>query len=228
MAGRLQGKVALVTGSSRGIGRAIAELMASAGARVVVSSRKPDACQAVVDAIRARGGEAMAVACNVSRNEEIDALVARVLEDWGRIDALVLNAAVNPYMALDSIRQMEKDGTLNGVPAKKAVQNYIKAINGGLLKIFSKMGISTLASYQGAQIFEIVGINSEVVEKYFTGTVSRIEGLSLDDIARETLMKHRKGFPVRGGSAKVLDPGGDYHWRKGCWYYYCHWNYIIC
>ncbi|WP_372846537.1 glutamate synthase large subunit [Pontiella sp.] len=123
-------------------------------------------------------------------------------------------SAVNPYMALDTIRQMEKDDLLNGISSTKAIQNYIKAINGGLLKIFSKMGISTLASYQGAQIFEIVGINSDVVEKYFTGTVSRIEGLSLDDIAKEALMTHRTGFPPRGGGAKVLDPGGDYHWRK--------------
>ena len=123
-------------------------------------------------------------------------------------------SAVNPYMALDTIRQMEKDDMLDGVPADTAIKNYIKSINDGLLKIFSKMGISTLQSYQGAQIFEIVGINSDVVKKYFTGTVSRIEGLSLDDIAKETLMKHRKGFPSRGGAAKVLESGGDYHWRK--------------
>ncbi len=123
-------------------------------------------------------------------------------------------SAVNPYVALDTIRQMEKDDLLNGLPADKAIENYIKSINGGLLKIFSKMGISTLASYQGAQIFEIVGINSDVVDKYFTGSVSRIQGLSLDDIATETLMKHRKGFPTRGGAQKVLDPGGEYAWRK--------------
>ncbi len=123
-------------------------------------------------------------------------------------------SAINPYVALDTIRQMEKDDLLNGLSAEDAIQNYIKAVDGGLLKIFSKMGISTLASYQGAQIFEILGINSDVVNKYFTGSVSRIEGLSLDDIAKETAMKHRKGFPVRGGTSKVLDPGGDYHWRK--------------
>ncbi len=123
-------------------------------------------------------------------------------------------SAINPYMALDTIRQMEKDDLLNGISSEKAIQNYIKAVNSGLLKIFSKMGISTLASYQGAQIFEIVGINSEVVRKYFTGTVSRIQGLGLDDIAKETLMKLRKGFPTRGGAQKVLDPGGEYHWRK--------------
>ena len=83
-------------------------------------------------------------------------------------------SAINPYMALDSIRNMEKEELLNGLSADDAIQNYIKAVDGGLLKIFSKMGISTLASYQGAQIFEIVGINSEVVNKYFTNTVSRI------------------------------------------------------
>ena len=123
-------------------------------------------------------------------------------------------SAINPYMALDTIRGMEKEDLLNGLSADEAIKNYVKAVDGGLLKIFSKMGISTLASYQGAQIFEIVGLNSEVVNKYFTGTVSRIEGLGLDEIAKEALLKHRKGFPLRGGAAKVLDPGGDYHWRK--------------
>lgn len=94
----LQGQVALVTGSSRGIGRAIAELMASAGARVVVSSRKPQACEELASRIRERGQQAIALACNVSHNDAIDALVESVLREWGRIDVLVLNAAVNPYM----------------------------------------------------------------------------------------------------------------------------------
>ena len=123
-------------------------------------------------------------------------------------------SAINPYMALDTISQMEQDDLLNGLSAEKAIENYITSVNGGLLKIFSKMGISTLASYQGAQIFEILGINSDVVDKYFTGAVSRIEGLSLDDISTETLLKHRKGFPTRSGGAKVLEPGGEYSWRK--------------
>ena len=94
---RLDGKVALVTGSSRGIGRAIAEQMARAGARVVISSRKLDACDEVRDALKAEGHEAIAIACNVGRREELGNLAARTLEAWGRIDVLVANAAVNPH-----------------------------------------------------------------------------------------------------------------------------------
>ncbi len=93
----LTGKVAVVTGSSRGIGRAIAEALADHGARVVVSSRKPDACAEVVAAIEGHGGEAMAIPCNVSYKDQLQALVDKTIETWGHIDILVCNAAVNPY-----------------------------------------------------------------------------------------------------------------------------------
>lgn len=93
----LSGKVAVITGSSRGIGRAIAERMAEHGAKVVVSSRKADACQVVADAITAQGGEAMVHACNISRKDELATLVSTVIAQWGRIDILVCNAAVNPH-----------------------------------------------------------------------------------------------------------------------------------
>ncbi len=93
----LSGQVAVITGSSRGIGRAIAERMAEHGARVVVSSRKADACEAVAQAIRGRVGEALVAPCNISRKEELQGLVDATLARWGRIDALVCNAAVNPY-----------------------------------------------------------------------------------------------------------------------------------
>ena len=93
----LTGKVALITGASRGIGRAIAERMAEHGAKVVISSRKLDACEQVAEGIRAKGGEAIAVACNIGRKEELKALVDATNQKWGRIDVLVCNAAVNPY-----------------------------------------------------------------------------------------------------------------------------------
>jgi NAD(P)-dependent dehydrogenase (short-subunit alcohol dehydrogenase family) len=93
----LTGQVAIVTGSSRGIGRSAAEIMASLGAKVVISSRKADACEAVAAAIKKDGGEAIVIPCNISRKEEVEALVKGTLEQWGRIDTLVCNAAVNPY-----------------------------------------------------------------------------------------------------------------------------------
>ncbi len=93
----MQGQVALITGSSKGIGRAIAERMAEQGARVVISSRKQEACDDVAAGIRAAGGQAIAVACNIGRKNELEALVGRTLAEWGQIDALVCNAAVNPY-----------------------------------------------------------------------------------------------------------------------------------
>ena len=93
----LTGQAAIITGSTKGIGRAIAERMAEHGARVVVSSRKAEVCEVVADGIRARGGTAMAVPCNIGRKEELQALVDRTRDAWGRIDTLVCNAAVNPY-----------------------------------------------------------------------------------------------------------------------------------
>jgi NAD(P)-dependent dehydrogenase (short-subunit alcohol dehydrogenase family) len=92
----LKDKVAIVTGSSRGIGRSIAETMARLGAKVVVSSRKPESCEAVAKAIRDQGGEAIVIPCNISRRAEVEALVAGTVKQWGRVDVLVANAAVNP------------------------------------------------------------------------------------------------------------------------------------
>ena len=111
--------------------------------------------------------------------------------------------AINPYLALSTIRDMKLTGKLQtDLDADELKKNYIKAVNDGLLKVFSKMGISTLQSYQGAQIFEIIGINKSVIDKYFTGATSRIEGMGLDEIANETLAKHffafsKKEYPGR-------------------------------
>lgn len=123
--------------------------------------------------------------------------------------------AVNPYLALSSIRDMKETGKLKTALSEDELKrNYIKAVNEGLLKVFSKMGISTLQSYQGAQIFEILGINHEVVDKYFTGATSRIEGLGLDEIARETLAKHYFAFSRKDLPVDRLPVGGNYQWKR--------------
>ena len=125
-------------------------------------------------------------------------------------------SAVNPYLAIRTLSDLKEQGVVDPLQSDEEVfKRFKNAVNSGLLKIFSKMGISTLQSYQGAQIFEALGISSEVVNEYFTGTVSRIEGLGLDEIATETLMKHRDGFPLEDNIVEddVLDSGGDYAWR---------------
>src|SRR5205807_3982343 len=104
-------------------------------------------------------------------------------------------SAVNPYLAIETLEQEAKRSNLpNGITFETALKNYKKAINKGLLKVFSKMGISTLQSYRGAQVFEAVGLSKSLVERYFTGTASRIEGIGLDVLAREAGLKHEHAF----------------------------------
>ncbi len=123
--------------------------------------------------------------------------------------------AINPYLALSSIRDMKITGKVETeLDAEQMKKNYIKAVNDGLLKVFSKMGISTLQSYQGAQIFEIVGLNKTVVDKHFTGCISRIEGLGLDDIAKESLAKHLFAFSKKDIPVDRLPVGGIYQWKR--------------
>ncbi|PZR25343.1 MAG: glutamate synthase large subunit [Citrobacter freundii] len=123
--------------------------------------------------------------------------------------------AINPYLALSSIRDMKERGKLQTTLSDDELKkNYIKAVNDGLLKVFSKMGISTLQSYQGAQIFEILGLNKEVVDKYFTGATSRIEGMGLDEIAKEALAKHFFAFSKKDIPVDRLPVGGIYQWKR--------------
>ena len=123
--------------------------------------------------------------------------------------------AINPYLALTTIRDLKIDGKLETeLDADHLKKNYIKAVCDGLLKVFSKMGISTLQSYQGAQIFEIVGLNKQVVDKYFTGATSRIEGMGLDEIAKEALAKHFFAFSKTEIPVQRLPVGGMYQWKR--------------
>jgi glutamate synthase (NADPH/NADH) large chain len=123
--------------------------------------------------------------------------------------------AINPYLALSTITDLKQSGGIQTeLDHKYLRKNYIKAINEGLLKVFSKMGISTLQSYQGAQIFEIIGINKNVVDQYFTGTTSRIEGMGLDEIAKEVLAKHHFAFSHKTKPVERLPIGGVYEWKR--------------
>jgi glutamate synthase (NADPH/NADH) large chain len=125
-------------------------------------------------------------------------------------------AAVNPYLALQSVQDMVRRGELENLSAAKATANLIKALGKGLLKIMSKMGVSTAASYTGAQIFEAIGLGSEVIETCFTGTTSRLGGVGFDVLAAETALRHARAFPPRGAAPahRRLDTGGEYQWRR--------------
>lgn len=123
-------------------------------------------------------------------------------------------SAINPYLAFASIEDMRRNGLLGEISTEKARANFIKAVNKGLLKIISKMGISTVQSYIGSQIFEAVGLHPEIIDRYFTGTVSRVGGINLSIIEQETLIRHRYAYPGEFEPAFTgLEVGGNYQWR---------------
>jgi glutamate synthase domain-containing protein 2/glutamate synthase domain-containing protein 1/glutamate synthase domain-containing protein 3 len=123
-------------------------------------------------------------------------------------------AAVNPYLAYETLANMVTQGVLKGTTTEEAISHYIKAVDKGVLKVMTKMGISTLQSYHGAQIFEAIGLKQEVINKYFTWTPSRVEGIGLDTIAREVELRHNHAFRVAPSLDGHLDVGGQYQWRR--------------
>ena len=125
-------------------------------------------------------------------------------------------AAVNPYLAFDSIESMVAAGGTSLTDYETAAANYIKAAGKGVLKIMSKMGISTVASYTGSQIFEAIGLGQGFVDEYFTGTVSRLGGIGLDEVAEEARQRHARAYPLRAEEQahRELDYGGEYQWRR--------------
>jgi glutamate synthase domain-containing protein 2/glutamate synthase domain-containing protein 1/glutamate synthase domain-containing protein 3 len=124
--------------------------------------------------------------------------------------------AINPWLALEVLRELVEEGSQvpEGLDYAKAVASYLKACDKGLLKTMAKMGISTLQSYRGAQIFEAVGLDRELVERCFSGTASRVSGAGYDVIARESAARHRRAFPGESWVYPELDPGGLYQWRR--------------
>src|SRR4249919_3054955 len=125
-------------------------------------------------------------------------------------------AAVNPYLAMESVEDLAREGYYVKTEPEVAVKNLIKSLGKGVLKVMSKMGVSTVASYTGAQIFEAVGLSQAVVDKYFTGTTSKLGGIELETIAEEVARRHATAYP-RGGISpahRELAIGGEYQWRR--------------
>ncbi|MFW6157204.1 MAG: glutamate synthase central domain-containing protein, partial [Balneolaceae bacterium] len=126
--------------------------------------------------------------------------------------------AINPYMAYESLYDLIEEGHLD-LEFDRAVKGYNKAVVKGIVKVMSKMGISTIKSYRGAQIFEALGIDKDVIDKYFTWTDSRIGGIDLEVIAEEARLRHQRAYPTVHLNGQVLDEGGQYKWRKGSEYH---------
>ncbi|HMO63703.1 MAG TPA: glutamate synthase large subunit, partial [Verrucomicrobiota bacterium] len=121
--------------------------------------------------------------------------------------------AINPYLAYETLDDMIRQGLLKDLDHQAAVKHFSKAATKGVVKVISKMGISTIQSYRGAQIFEAIGLNHAVIDKYFTWTASRVGGIGLEQIAEETLRRHRHAWPDRPVNSQTLDAGGQYQWR---------------
>ena len=122
--------------------------------------------------------------------------------------------AINPYLAFETIEELICDGEIEDIDPPQGIRHHILALTKGVLKVMSKMGISTLQSYRGAQIFEAVGLEKSFVDRYFTWTASRIGGIGIDTVADEVRRRHERAFNARGQTNEELDSGGEYQWRR--------------
>jgi glutamate synthase (ferredoxin) len=184
---------------------------------LILTDRGMDAQNAAIPALLAisavhqdliRGGRRMKVGLVVESGEPREVHHFALLISYGA-------SAVNPYLVFESLDDMVRDGTLPLASADKAEEAYVKATNKGVVKVMSKMGISTIQSYHGAQVFEAIGLDEGMVARYFTGTASRVGGLGLDVVAQEVSLRHQRAFPVRPAAGRGLDPGGQYQYRDG-------------
>ncbi len=216
-----------VAGGGEALGRRLEEIFAEvgeaidAGARVLVlSDRNADIARAPIPSLLLTS----AVHHQLVRTRQ-RTMVGLVVEagDAREVHHMALligfgAGAINPYLAFESIEDMIAEGLhgLGGIDPRVAVRNYIKACGKGVLKVMSKMGVSTVASYTGAQIFEAIGLADDLVERHFTGTVSRLGGIGLDQIAKAVEMRHSVANPQRPEERahRRLEIGGEYQWRR--------------
>ena len=206
-----------------GLERAMADLRDAASAAVadgatlvVLSDRGVDRDHAPVPALLAtagvhhhlvREGSRTRCAVIVETGEARECHHMALLVGYGA-------AVINPYLAFETIEELLLDGELQDIDLRQAVRHYIKACTKGVLKVMSKMGISTLQSYRGAQIFEAVGLDQAFVDRYFTSTASRVGGIGIETVAEEVVRRHALAFPQRGRQDDELDSGGEYQWRR--------------
>ncbi|MEO5823372.1 MAG: glutamate synthase large subunit [Vicinamibacteraceae bacterium] len=206
-----------------GLERAIAELCAAASAALkdganilILSDRGLDDTHAAIPSLLATAGVHHHLVREGARTKcalVVEAGDAREVHHC----ALLIGygaGAVNPYLAFETFDDMIRNGMLPGLTHKKAVANYVKALNKGILKVMSKMGISTLQSYCGAQIFEAIGLKEAFVDRYFTWTPSRIEGIGIEMVAEEVCRRHELAYPTRPVKVDALETGGEYQWRR--------------
>ncbi len=212
-----------VAEGGQGLSRALDELcrrasqaIAEGYSFIILSDRGVDARHAPIPALLATSGvhhHLVRDGTRVKAGLIIETGEAREIHHM----ALLLGygaGAINPYLAFETLDDMIRQKMLNGVDHAAAVEKYIKALNKGVLKVTSKMGISTIQSYRGAQIFEAVGLDKGFIDKYFTWTASRIGGIGIDVVAREASLRHHHAFPERPAGKPDLDWGGEYQWRR--------------
>jgi glutamate synthase (ferredoxin) len=206
-----------------GLARALDELRAQASEAIrqgstilILSDRGVDAERAPMPALLATAGvhhHLVRAGTRTRAGLVVETGEAREVHHMGMLIGYGAGA-VNPYLAFETLDDLIRQGLLTGIDHAKAVRNYIKALNKGVLKVMSKMGISTIQSYRGAQIFEAVGLAREFVDTYFTWTASRVGGIGIDVVAQEVLMRHRRAYPARPVTHPELEWGGHYQWRR--------------
>ncbi|NIJ13701.1 glutamate synthase (NADPH/NADH) large chain [Saccharomonospora amisosensis] len=196
----------------------VSEAIAGGARLIVLSDRGVDAEHAAIPSLLLTGAVHHHLVREKSRTQVGLVVEAGDAREVHHIALLIGYgaAAVNPYLAMATVEEMAEQGRIPGVTAKEATRNLIKALGKGVRKTMSKMGVSTVASYTGAQIFEAIGLGEEVIDTCFTGTTSRLGGVGFDTLADEAARRHRRAFPADGvrPNHRELDTGGDYQWRR--------------
>ncbi|MFI6576513.1 glutamate synthase large subunit [Nocardiopsis sp. NPDC050513] len=187
------------------------------GARILVlSDRRADATRAPVPSLLLTGSVHHHLVREKTRTEVGLLIEAADVRECHHVALLIGYgaSAVNPYLALATVQDLVERGVIGGIDADQAVRNTVKAFGKGVLKIMSKIGVSTVSSYTGAQIFEALGLGQDVIDRCFTGTTSRLGGVGFDVLAEEVAIRHRRAHAANGNAHRRLEVGGEYQWRR--------------